>query len=319
MKRIYAMYAAVVTIMLLSVDAQAQQFSPDYHLGQKGWVCVEEIGPRCDVDKYTYDEQGRLIKDEYYEEGLLLNTTEYYYGPKSMSFSLYDTFNQVLETGYYEYDDNNNPVKYIRKTGDGIPIYDMKTDFIGNITVGVDTWYDELGEVLFTSTNYYEFEYYNADGYSQINYKNVGTDSDPVLVKNAKYVNVYEFGEPARAITYEFSETEQDWVFTKETENVANRNSDGYAVEVVLKYNGQSFLLRTISYEMDGKDIIATITDSHDNVYKARFSKLSDLSGINNIIMPQADDRMYNIQGQRVGADHRGITIMNGKKMLLRR
>lgn len=320
MKKIYAMLAAMAAIMFLGNNAQAQQFNPDYYLGQKGWVCVEEIGPWYNVDKFTYDEQGRLIKDEYYEEGVFQNTIEYYYGPNSQSYSLYDTVNQVLETGYYEYDDNNNLRYYVRKTGDGILIYDMKLEFIGNISVKVDTWYDETGVVRKISKNYYEYEYRNADGYSQISYKNVGTDSDPVLVKNAKYTCLYEFGELAREITYKFSETEQDWVLSDSYEFVATRNSDGYVVELAYKdKNGNASLVYTVSYAIDGKDIIATITDSVGQVYTVRYSKLSDLSGINNIIMQQTDDRMFNIQGQRVGADHRGITIMNGKKMLLRR
>ena len=37
--------------------------------------------------------------------------------------------------------------------------------------------------------------------------------------------------------------------------------------------------------------------------------------GINAVVVAPANSKMYNLNGQAVGADYKGIVIMNGKKM----
>lgn len=321
MKKIYAMLAAMAAIMFLGVDAQAQEINPDYYLGQKGWVTIEEEDPWAWGSKYTYDEQGRVIKIESYDAGVFLSSTVIEYGQNTRTVYHYSADNQLTQSTLIEYDNDGMLKRQVTKTSNNVTTYDTQIELNGNIYTEVTSWYDEItGALKRTRTEYFEYEYRDIDRSSMIRYENVGTDSDPVLVKKTKTEIIYELGEYAGEYYYNYSEPTEDWELLYSYQYSATRNRDGLIEEIIQTDNyGYSYIYKTVNYDYDGDDIIATITDVEGNVYKARFYKLSDISSVNDIIIQQTDGRMYNIQGQRVGADHRGITIMNGKKMLLRR
>ena len=135
-----------------------------------------------------------------------------------------------------------------------------------------------------------------------------------------KTVEHYEFGEYMGGEFYLWSDSKQDWELSETWGYTNTRNADGYISQIVeTDVYGRSEVRFNVSYETQGKNIVATATMPDGYEYKAIFCKLSEISSINNVIMQKTDGRMYNIQGQRVGADHRGITIINGKKVLLRR
>ena len=57
--------------------------------------------------------------------------------------------------------------------------------------------------------------------------------------------------------------------------------------------------------------------DAVYQLYLDSFEKTADPSGINNVNAAKAENAVrYNLAGQKVNNDYKGVVIMNGKKML---
>lgn len=66
-------------------------------------------------------------------------------------------------------------------------------------------------------------------------------------------------------------------------------------------------------------DVVAGWNETLAKKYSVEVRNTSDVTGIrSNVIAPVTDGRFYNLHGQPVGADYKGIVIVNGKKTINR-
>lgn len=106
----------------------------------------------------------------------------------------------------------------------------------------------------------------------------------------------------------------------KETTTSDNGNTsttyyliDGDTKLVVVNNN------KNLSKIDEGTEIeVVAISNTASDKYQLKLTQNVDLSGVKNITADEAEAIVYNLAGQRVNADYKGVVIKNGKKYLVK-
>ncbi len=110
------------------------------------------------------------------------------------------------------------------------------------------------------------------------------------------------------------SATDRNLILTQgETELYNKVVKDEDAVKVTIE-EVEKNVFPVISVEVAAGDVAVTYPTGSLNFYA--FELISGTTGIETVKAAEAEGVKYNMAGQKVGADYKGVVIMNGKKMV---
>lgn len=161
-----------------------------------------------------------------------------------------------------------------------------------------------------------------------IAYDNVGTDENPIWKEN--YMEEYTYDEKGNeaSVTYSNIDENGDRKLSEADFMEYQFTPEGYLAELkvtIQSSDGTKELehVLTCTYTNEGEKLILSLVDHYDKdnqdyTTQMVFAKKPVADEINSVIVRSLNDRVYNLQGQPVNANHRGIQIKNGKKYIVK-
>lgn len=177
------------------------------------WTSFDKKGEKSAWCEYSYDEQGKPVKQVFYFSSGNVEYTDYQNGEMKKSV---------------EYDGNNNLIKEKEYNADGKMVSEVEYDKDGNVSLQMEDVYDESGNL--TSHTYRKGDYFSGKIYTYNENGDVLTEAEVDLDGNITEYQQYTYGNQ------EYS--------------IAKFNSEGALISVTVHYE-DDFGNATIEYDPD--------------------------------------------------------------------
>lgn len=122
--------------------------------------------------------------------------------------------------------------------------------------------------------------------------------------------NVIVFG------THGSSSGDPRTIYLSQTASSTNRDTETAFAKIALEPSEKNFVEGTVP--ADGK--VYVWTDNNNGIYAISvgytFEQLAGTSGINSVKTAAENSAIYNLAGQQVDKNYKGVVIQNGKKMI---